>query len=612
MRRIALGARPGRGRSRLWLSLAAVLAGPGLTLGMPGPAMAKNASPLVPVMVQYDTGSAGRAEAAVRALGGKVNSRFNALDGLRAELPADRLGALRTTGGVRSVSADATVRLSSSGWSSDGSGEQNTMSTVAATTGASTIWSRTDSQGRKITGKGIGVALIDSGVAPVKGLTGPGKVINGPDLSFESQAPNLRYLDTYGHGTHMAGIIAGQDPPPAAGTNSPKPAPFSGMAPDATLINMKVAAVDGAVDVSQVIAAIDWVVTHRNDPGLNIRVLNLSFGTDSTQDPRLDPMSYAVEAAWRKGIVVVVAAGNDGPTATRLSMPAANPYVLSVGASDGLGTSSKYDDVVADFSTKGSSARHPDLVAPGKSVISLRNPNSYIDLNYPTGLVPGDTESRLFRGSGTSQATAVVSGAAALLLQQRPTLTPDQVKTLLTSTATSMPKADPIGQGAGQLNLAAASWASTPRLAAQAHPAAAGTGSLELSRGTAHLVDPDSGTELRGEQDIMGQAWNPSTWTTACAAGTAWNGGTWNSRTWSGSAWNGTSWASQTWATAAWTGANWTSRTWSSRTWSDAAWTTSGWSSGTWAGRTWSGRTWSGRTWSGRTWSGRTWSGGYW
>src|SRR4029450_1832313 len=100
---------------------------------------------------------------------------------------------------------------------------------------------------------------------------------------------------------------------------------FVGVAPDATIVNVKVAATDGAVDVSQVIAGIDWVVSHRNDPGLNIRVLNLSFGTDSLQDPRLDPLSHAVEAAWRNGIVVVVAVGNEGLTTTRGTMPAGNP-----------------------------------------------------------------------------------------------------------------------------------------------------------------------------------------------------------------------------------------------------------------------------------------------
>jgi len=515
--------------------------------------------------------------------------------GLGGAAPADaavlRLGlrgadvnvGLSLNGGLQ-LTVGARVGFNQSNWNGDDKGEQNPMSTVTGATGAQTVWTRTDSTGQKITGKGVGVAVIDSGIAPVKGLDGAGKVVNGPDLSFESQATNLRYVDTFGHGTHLAGIIAGRD---ATQTTTS----FTGMAPDATLVNMKVATADGAVDVSQIIAAIDWVVTHRNDPGLNIRVINLAFGTDSLQDPRLDPLSHAVEAAWRKGIVVVVAVGNDGPTSTRVTMPAANPYVLAVGASDGYGTPSKTDDVVASFSTRGNLTRHADLVAPGRSVVSLRDPGSYIDVNYPSGLVPGDAEQRYFRGSGTSQSTAVVSGAAALLLQQRPNLTPDQVKALLMSTATPMPLADPIGRGAGELNVAAAASAPTP-VAAQLYPASTGTGSLEQARGTAHVADPENGTELTGELDIMGQPWKALTWAAASTAGTAWTGGTWNGRVWSGAAWTGTSWAARTWSGAAWTGCNWTGRTWSGRTWSSAVWT----------GRTWSGRTWSGRTWSGATW----------
>jgi serine protease AprX len=555
----------------------------------------------VSVIVQYEPSASGRAAGAVNAAGGHVLRRFEVIDGLAAEVPADRLPALRAVTGVRSVTADASVRLSGSTWNSNSNGNDNQLSAITSAVGATSVWARDDSSKQKITGKGIGVALIDSGIAPVKGLNGSGKVINGPDLSFESQAPNLRHSDTFGHGTHMAGIIAGQDPD--TGNASTR---FTGVAPDATLINVKVAAANGATDVSQMIAAIDWVVAHRNDPGLNIRVLNLSFGTDSTQDARFDPLSYAVEAAWRKGIVVVVAVGNDGFTADRVTMPAANPYVLAVGSTDGRGTAAKADDVVADFSTRGSTTRGPDLVAPGKSVVSLRDPGSYIDVNYPSGLIPGDAEKRFFRGSGTSQATAVVSGAAALLLQQRPTLTPDQVKKIFTATATAMPAADPIGRGAGQLDVAAAVNAPTP-IKVQTHPAALGTGSLELSRGSAHVADPTTGLVLTGEQDIMGQGWNPTNWAVSCAAGTAWIGGQWNGRTWSGSGWSGNSWAGRTWSTGAWTGANWTGTTWSSTTWSTAQWTTSGWS-----GRTWSGRTWSAEMWNGRTWSGRTWSDNYW
>jgi serine protease AprX len=359
---------------------------------------------------------------------------------------------------------------------------------------------------------------------------------------------------------------------------------------------MKVAAADGAVDVSQVIAAIDWAITHRNDPGLNIRVLNLSFGTDSLQDPRLDPLSYAVESAWKAGIVVVASVGNDGATDTRVADPAINPYIIAVGAADTAGTVTPSDDVVGEFSTRGDAARHADLLAPGRSIVSLRDPGAFVDVNYPGGLVDDGT-GRYFKGSGTSQAAAVVSGAVALLLQQRPELTPDQVKNLLTSTAVPLTGADPIAQGAGELNINAAVSAPSPLKSTQNFPKALGTGSLEAARGSAHVADPQTGVVLTGEQDIMGQPWSPTTWSKASATGTAWIGGVWNGSTWSG---------------ADWTGSSWTARTWSGSTWSGATWSGSSWTARTWSGATWSGSTWSGATWSGSSWTARTWSGGYW
>src|SRR4051794_21339497 len=148
-----------------------------------------------------------------------------------------------------------------------------------------------------ITGKGIGVALIDTGVAPVPGLTS-GNVVQGPDLSFDSQDPATAHVDGFGHGTHLGSIIAGRD---AVGVpvSYTDPNRFTGIAPDATLVNVKVGASNGAVDVTQVIAGIDWVVQRGKE--LNIRVINLSYGTDSVQDSMIDPLAFAVENAWRNG-----------------------------------------------------------------------------------------------------------------------------------------------------------------------------------------------------------------------------------------------------------------------------------------------------------------------
>lgn len=442
---------------------------------------------------------------------------------------------------------------------------------AASAVGANALWRA------GYTGQGIGVALIDTGVAPVKGLTS-GNVVNGPDLSFESQWDHTRHLDTFGHGTHMAGIIAGRDSAEGEG--------FRGVAPDATLVSLKVGAYDGAVDVSQVIAAIDWVVQHRADH--NVRVLNLSYGTDSTQLYTSDPLAHAVENAWRAGIVVVVSGGNSGSGQPRVDSPASDPYVLAVGANDLMGTTDSADDLVPAFSTRGSDARRVDVVAPGQSVLSLRNPGSYVDAAHPDAVV----DERYFKGSGTSQAAALVSGAAALLLDQRPELTPDQVKELLTSTADLLPEADAAGQGAGRIDLKAAASATAP-VYAQTWEPSTGLGSLEAARGSAHVYD--GGVMLEGEQDIFAMPWAPTTWAPLSRDAVAWTGSTWNGSDWTGDCWCGTSW----------TGTSWAGRTWNGRTWNG-----SDWSGRTWNGRTWNGSSWTGDAWSGRTWNGSSWSGG--
>ena len=218
---------------------------------------------------------------------------------------------------------DAEGRVRTPGWDETRGAPVTRLAIVNELINADKLWSH------GVDGSGIGVAVIDSGVAPVPGLDGAGKLINGADLSFDSQSDSSRYLDAYGHGTHMASIIAGND-----GTRRG----FRGVAPGAHIINVKVGATDGSVDVSQVIAAIDWTVQHRNDPGLNIRVISLSYGTDSLQAYQIDPLTTAVESAWRNGIVVVVSGGNGGTSHPSLTDPATDPYVLAVGAADIRGT----------------------------------------------------------------------------------------------------------------------------------------------------------------------------------------------------------------------------------------------------------------------------------
>jgi len=462
------------------------------------------------------------------------------------------------------------------------------MANVTLGTGAQAWWNA------GYTGKGVDVALIDSGVAPVAGLNAPGKVVNGPDLSLDSQSPTMRYLDAYGHGTFMAGLIAGKD---SSLTGLTGASAYRGMAPDARLVSLKVGAADGAVDVSQVIAAIDWVVQHAHDPGFNIRVINLSYGTNSLQDPSLDPLAYAAEQAWKRGIVVVAAGGNYGFQSQRnapaLADPAYDSSLLAVGSVDTMGTLKTSDDQVPSFSPwpKRGATRGVDLVTAGAHVQGLRVPNSFIDVNHPEGYL----DDRYFRGSGTSQSAALVSGAAALVLQKYPDATPDQVKQLLMGTATYLNSQKSQAQGGGELNLAAALTAPLPSA-----PLAAlddkGTGSLEQARGSDHLTAPD-GTVLTGEQDIFGNPFDSTAMAALEASASSWSGGTWNGSSWSGSSWSGLNWLASTWSASSWSASSWSASSWSANSWSGSSWSASSWSGSSWSGSSWSGAGWQGATW---------------
>jgi serine protease AprX len=469
------------------------------------------------------------------------------------------------------------------------------MASVTTAIGARDVWKKKDGAGRAITGSGVTVAVLDSGVdASVQGLSDAGKVINGPDLSLEVNSVQLRDRDTFGHGTHMGGIIAARDTVPLTKKGEPQPADTKvqlGVAPDARLLAVKLATTDGSTDVSQVIAALDWVVQHRDDNGMNVRVINLSFGTLSVQSYQQDPLAAAAENAWKHGITVVVSGGNEGPGSGGLTDPAADPFVLAVGASDPHAEVQGWSHPsVSSFSSRGTAARHPDLVAPGSSIAGLRLPGSFIDAGHPEGRVAGDTTGRLLRGSGTSQAAAVTSGAVALLLQAYPQLTPDQVKAALVRSAQSMDGLD-LDKGAGQLDVDSALGLAKKIIddagkgrdtSAQAFSDATGLGSLEAARGGSNLVDAETGVVLRGELDVQNNPWNGAAWRASSVAGRAWSGGSWNQARWSGDSWNAGRWNS-----SGWDGARWSGDWWSNLPWSGARWSGARWSGARWSGKDW-------------------------
>ena len=398
---------------------------------------------------------------AIRRLRGIAGRRLASVGGQVAYVPNTSLDALAGLPGVQSVSLDRRV--------------YGTLERTAATVGAT--WVR---EQLGFDGTGVGVAIIDSGVANWHDDLGSRRVVRFADfVNFQPAA-----YDDYGHGTHVAGIIAGN------GHDSE--GRRRGIAPGATLLVEKVLDASGQGYISNVIAAIDFAIANRDTLGL--RVINLSVAAGVFESYTTDPLTLAAKRAVDAGLVVVSAAGNLGRSAEGkvqiggVGAPGNAPWVISVGASSHNGTVDRADDSVAAFSSRGPTAidfqPKPDLVAPGVGIESIAEAGSTLWNTKPAmrlwGTVPTATEPYLSL-SGTSMAAPVVSATIALMLQANPSLTPNLVKAILEFTAESRPGYDAMTQGAGFLNARAAvelaqsvaSGASVPAMPARVVPAAA-------------------------------------------------------------------------------------------------------------------------------------------
>jgi serine protease AprX len=526
------------------LATAALLAGlaavPGT--GAPTPSAAAGAVPGRPtlsVIVQARVGHRRQAAAAVRSAGGSIGRDLPIVHGFSARLPAAAARRLGADPSIRRLTPDSAVRFSSIA-----SDEPAVASNYPKSTGATTAW------GAGNRGAGVTVALIDTGVAPVADLAG--RVVAGPDFSGERDSR----VDSYGHGTVMAGIIAGDG---ASSANASGGA-YIGMAPGARLLSVKVAGSTGATDVSTVLAALQWVASHAAT--FNIRAVNLAWGTPSDQSPSVDPLDYAVERVWRAGVVVVAAGGNHGPAAGTVTKPGDDPLVITAGAYDDRQNTVRGDDDVTAWSSRGPTAAgsaKPDLVAPGRTIVATRSPGSYVDMTFPQARVGA----AYIRGSGTSQATAVISGAVALMVSQRDSVTPDQVKFALTSSSVPIPAASRTAQGHGRLWLPGATVLRVSSAPVQ-KSAATGLGSLEQSRGGRHVDATCPGdsatTKITGEQDSSCQAWDAQQWTSD-----SWSVDSWTSSRWSGDSWSRVSWSSDSWSSDSWT-SDFQTAFWGSRT----------------------------------------------
>jgi serine protease AprX len=473
--------------------------------------------------------------------------------GFAARIPAAKLRALAASTAVRSVTLDRRTTVQGT------IGGGGTLASVYAKA------TRADDLVKAgYNGTGVTVALVDTGVADLPDLAG--RVVPVQTDLMGNTAPCLNLSgesdcrDSYGHGTFLAGLIAGNG---AASAGQ-----YKGVAPGAQIVSIKVAGADGSADVSNVIAAIQWVVSFRTQ--YNIRVLNLSLGTDSTQSYRVDPLNYAVEKAWDSGIAVVVSASNRGPAAGTIAKPGDDPLVITVGAVDDRGTSGLGDDASPNFSSHGPTAADgltkPDVVAPGGHLVSLSAPGSSLATHFPSSM-PAPYR----RGSGTSMSAAVVSGEVALLLSANPTLTPDRVKYALMATARGVASTDPNTVGTGMVDVASALTAPAG-LANQGVQRSSGLGSLDLSRGTVRVAMNDPAqTVVSGTLTAQLLVWDPVLFTTS-----EWTGASWYGASWYGASWYGASWYGASWYGASWYGASWYGQTegasWYGASWYGASW----------------------------------------
>jgi serine protease AprX len=383
------------------------------------------ANRLITVIVQYRQAPTESHLVSLRAGGAAIKSRLHTIRAVTMRIPAGMLPVLESNPNVAYVTPDRPISMTAS--------NEDYTTAVEADVAAAQF---------ALDGTGVGVAVIDSGISDHSDLhaaSGASRVVYS-----QSFVPgDTSTWDKYGHGTHVAGLIGGTGV--SSGVANGYLAKYAGVAPNVNLINLRALDQNGAGTDSQVIAAIQQAIALKNT--YNIRVISMSLGRPVFENYALDPVDQAVEAAWQAGIVVVAAAGNNGRDNSMgthgfatIGVPANDPAVITVGATRTFGTATRVDDAIASYSSKGPTlVDHlvkPDLVAPGNRLVSLLAPGSTLDKgNKNLEVSSALGTAKYFRLSGTSMAAPLVSGAVALMLQQNPSLTPDQVKARLMKTA---------------------------------------------------------------------------------------------------------------------------------------------------------------------------------
>jgi len=488
--------------------------------------------------------------AAVLGVGGTIVTQYHLIDGVEAVIPAGTEPVLAALPGIV-VTPDVSVSVQDT---PESTGPHRPSDVFLQQTGATRLAGTGD------TGRGVTVAVLDTGIDNLSDFSG--RLVGGVDLT----GGNNPFQDSYGHGTFVAGLIAGD------GASSGRQ--YSGEAPGANLVSIKVAGADGKTDLGALILGLQWAVDHQVSYG--IKILNMSLGFQAAVSTVLNPLDLAVQAVWDSGIAVVVSAGNAGPFNGTILSPGDDPLVITVGALDDMATPSITNDEMCDFSSVGPTSPDgwvkPDLVTSGRSVVSLAAPGSTIYNDYPSARVG----SANFVGSGTSFSAAITSGAAALVVADHPGLTPDQLKASLLGTTNPGPVGNPFVDGHGALDAYAAATA----------------GPMNFSQSAASLLPTLPGTTV-----LLSPTGPVNTWNTNLWSGTSWQQGPSDGWTWAGWAWNGGDWNGWTWTGRAWNDGDWAGAAWNGADWTGRAWNDSGWAGSAWNGSAWNGSAWNSSAW---------------
>jgi serine protease AprX len=418
-------------------------------------------------------------------------------------------------------------------------------------------------------GRGVTVAVLDSGVAADPDLNG--RVL--ASVCFAG-AQDASQHDKGGHGTHIAGTIAGNG---YRGGGQ-----ITGIAPNANVVDVQVLNSKGNGRVSSVVRGIEWTVQHKAQ--FNIHVINLSFGAPPMGSYKYDAFAAAAEIAWQSGLVVVAAAGNVGPSGGTVESPGIDPYIITVGSTDDQTTPALSDDALGWWSSWGTPAEstaRPDVLAPGRRIGSIYVPGSTLASLLPEHLVYATNGAPYFNLTGTSMSTAVVSGTAALMLEHHPELKPAQVKKILVSTARPFGTGSMLaGAGAGLIDANAAVQSPTR--------SSANLGLRPANSAARFLYSVVYGLPLAWNSlTYLGSNWTGLTWLSLPWTDATWDNIAWDNIAWDNIAWDNIAWDNIAWDNIAWDNIAWDNIAWDNIAWDNIAWDNIAWDSSEWNNIAW-------------------------